>query len=287
MRRLLGYVRAYKPELKCREYDVYRGIYCTLCKTLLRRYSPIGQLFLSYDAAFFALMLFAVSPQCPVMRDTRCCYNPAKKCLSCGRSEPMNFCADVSVLLYYHQILDHLRDRGFFKKLLSFLALPTAWLLYRKASRLQPQADAIIRRAMARQTAAESDSSCSLDAAADPSAEALRQLAALHSPDADFGQLFYLLGRFVYLIDAVDDVRQDVRHGNFNPLGSAYRSSPETFADVAMQKLHLNIAQMLQCFDRIAWNELSSIVHNVVFDGLYNTALFVTKQFRAEQEAGA
>ena len=59
---LLGYVRAYKPELKFREYDVYKGVYCTLCKTLLRRYSPLGQLFLSYDASFLALVLLALSP---------------------------------------------------------------------------------------------------------------------------------------------------------------------------------------------------------------------------------
>ena len=287
MNGLLGYVRAYKPELKCREYDVYKGVYCTLCKTLLRRYSPFGQLFLSYDAAFFALMLFVVSPQCPTMRDSRCCYNPVKKCLSCGKSVQMDFCADVSVLLYYYQILDHLHDKDFAKKLASALLFPIAWILYRKASRLQPRANEIIHEMMRKQAQAESDPFCSLDAAADPSASALQQLAALHSTDVEFGRIFYLLGRFVYLIDAVDDVRKDVDRGNFNPLGALYRSSPATFADQAMEKLNLTIAQMLQSFDSISWNGLSPIIQNVILDGLYNTALFVTKQYRTGQEAQA
>lgn len=287
MKGLLGYVRAYKPELKCSEYDVYKGVYCSLCKTLLRRYSPFGQLFLSYDAAFFALMLFASRPQCPTMRASRCCYNPAKKCLSCGKDEQMAFCADVSILLYYYQILDHLHDKGFFKKIVSALLFPIAWCLYRKASRLQPQADRIIRDMTARQASAEADPSCSPDAAADPSGTALRQLAALHSQDDDFGQMFYLLGRFVYLIDAADDVRKDIRRGNFNPLRTLYETDPAAFPDRVLEMLHACIAAMLQYFDRIKWNVFSPIIQNVVFDGLYNSALFVTKQYRTGQEAKA
>ena len=287
MNRLLGYVRAYKPELKCGEYDVYKGVYCTLCKTLLRRYSPLGQLFLSYDAAFFALLLFAASPQCPPMQNGRCCYNPFKKCLSCGKSGQMDFCADVSVLLYYYQILDHLRDKGFGKKLLAVLLFPAARLLYRKASRLQPQADAVIRDMTAKQAEAEADPSCSADAAADPSAEALQRLAALHSRDETFCRLFYLLGRFVYLIDAVDDVQKDIRRGNFHPLRALYTDDPGAFADRSMEMLNATIAAMLQCYDRVPWNDLSPIIHNVVFDGLYNSALFVTRQYRTGQEAKA
>ena len=282
---MLGYVRAYKPELKCSEYDVYKGVYCTLCKTLLRRYSPLGQLFLSYDAAFFALMLFASQPQCPSMQSSRCCYNPAKQCLSCGKSVQMDFCADVSVLLYYYQILDHLHDKGFWKKLASALLFPLVWCMFRKASRKQPRANEIIREMMRRQDAAERDPHCALDAAADPSGTALRELAALQNPDEPFDRMFYLLGRFVYLIDAVDDVPKDVRRGNFNPLRTMYQQNTDAFADGAMEMLNANIAEMLRCFDQIQWNGFSPIIHNVVFDGLYNSALFVTKQYRTEQEA--
>ncbi|MBQ7542830.1 MAG: hypothetical protein IJT44_11130 [Clostridia bacterium] len=279
---MLGYVRAYKPELKFKEYDVYKGVYCTLCKTLLRRYSPLGQLFLSYDAAFLALVLLAISPTCPEQTPSRCCYNPAKRCLSCGRGDIQDYCADVSVLLFYYKILDDLHDKGLKHRTFALLLWPAAVLMHRKAARLRPQAEEIIRDSMRRQTQAEQENA-GLDAAADPSASALSKLGALRSDDEAFHRFCFLLGRFVYVIDAVDDVRSDIRKKNFNPLKARYLEAPDTFADYAMQLLNLNIAELLKAYDRLQVSRYGPVVYNVVFDGLYNSALFVVKKYKNKE----
>lgn len=278
-------MRAYKPELKFREYDVYKGVYCTLCKTLLRRYSPLGQLFLSYDAAFFALVLLARSSACASAEPSRCCYNPLKKCLSCGRGDVQDYCADISVLLFYYKIKDDLHDRGFLKRLLATAAFPMARLMYRKAARLRPEADKILSDAMREQTQRESEDS-GVDASADPSAKALAALAVLQTRDAQLERFFYLVGRFVYLLDAVDDVRDDIRKRNFNPLKDKYLRNPDAFREYALGLLDLNIGELVKAFDAIEWLRYKEIVYNVVFDGLYNSALFVLKQY-PKQEASA
>ncbi len=279
---LLGYVRAYKPELKFREYDVYKGVYCTLCKTLLRRYSPLGQLFLSYDAAFFALVLLSLSDDCPKQEPSRCCYNPVKKCLSCGRGDAQDFCADVSVLLFYYKIKDDLRDHGFLRRVLAVLTFPIACLMRRKAKRLRPDADRIISRMMAQQAECEAEG-VFLDAAAEPSAHALALLSALQAKDDRVQYFFYLLGRFVYLIDAVDDVRDDVRRRNFNPLKARYLKAPDAFGEYALGLLNLNIGELVKAFEALELRRNRDIVYNVVFDGLYNSALFVLKQFEKKE----
>ena len=283
---LLGYVRAYKPELKFKEYDVYKGVYCTLCKTLLRRYSALGQLFLSYDAAFFALVLLSLTHECPKQEASRCCYNPLKKCLSCGRGDVQDFCADMSVLLFYYKILDDLHDRGFGRKVRALLLFPAARLMYKKAKRLRPQADAIVSQMMAAQQMREAEDA-SLDAAAEPSALAFAQLAALHSGGSCVEHFFYLLGRFVYLIDAVDDVRDDVRRRNFNPLKTRYLQAPDAFYNYAMGLLNLNIGELLKAYEALELHRYEDIVYNVVFDGLYNSALFVLKKYQPKEEASA
>ena len=272
---MLGYVRAYKPELKFKEYDVYKGVYCTLCKTLLRRYSPFGQLLLSYDATFFALLLLSVSEMCPATRPSRCCWNPCKKCYSCGKGETLDFCADMSVILFYYKIMDDLRDRGAFKKLLALLLFPSLWLMHRKAARLRPEAEAIVRDLTQRQTELEKTPDCALDAAAEPSADGLRRLGALYCRQEDFGRLLYLLGRFVYLIDAVDDAEKDVRSGNFNPLKAIYLQDKDAFPERAMEMLNLNISEMLRSFDAIPFKRYEEIIYNVLFNGLYNSAKYV------------
>ena len=282
--RLLGYVRAYKPELNERKYDVYKGVYCTLCKTLLRRYSPLGQLFLSYDAAFLALVLLSASPGCPQEEQSRCCCNPAKKCLSCGRGDVQDFCADMSVLLLYYKILDDLHDRGFWRRVLALLAFPMAYLMYRKASRLRPQADRIVSEMMREQANREAQDA-SLDAAAEPSARALALLVSLQIKDPRLERFFYLVGRFVYLIDAVDDVCDDIRRHNFNPLKARYLDAPDAFREYALGLLNLNIGELVKVFETIELHRYREIIYNVVFDGLYNSALFVLKKYASDGEA--
>lgn len=283
---LLGYVRAYKPELTEREYDVYKGVYCTLCKTLLRRYSPLGQLFLSYDAAFLALVLLSVSPACPAQAQSRCCYNPLKICLSCGRGDVQDFCADISVLLFYYKILDDLHDRGLLRRIVALLAFPFARLMQRKAARLRPEADAIVCETMRGQAEREKENAA-LDAAAEPSARALASLVSLQAQDAELERFFYLIGRFVYLIDAVDDVRDDIKKRNFNPLKARYLEAPEAFRGYALGLLNLNIGELVKAFEALQTHRYRDIVDNVVFDGLYNSALFVLKKYASKGEADA
>lgn len=280
---MFGYVRAYKPELKFKEYDVYKGVYCSLCKSLLRRYSPFGQLFLTYDGAFMALCLLSESQACIPMRSSRCCYNPRKKCYACGKNETIDFCADVSVLMAYYKILDDLHDRGFFKKILAAVLFPVVWCMHRKAAKAQPQAERIIAEAMQEQAACEKSMCGSMDAAAQPSAAALRSLAALRSENEDLRHLFYLLGKFVYVIDAVDDIEKDIRRGNFNPLKTKFLQKDADFSEYGMYLLNLNIAQMLQCFDRLQFGQNAELIYNVLFNGLYNSALYVTGARKSQE----
>lgn len=273
---VFGYVRAYKPELKFKEYDVYKGVYCSLCKSLLRRYSPLGQLFLTYDAAFMALCLLSVSDECTEMHRSRCCYNPRKRCYSCGSNETLDFCADVSVLLSYYKILDDLHDRGFWKKVVSVLLFPAVHRMHKKASKAQPQADAVIADAMHRQALREKQNCESTDAAAEPSAEALKQLVALRSDSEDLQHMFYLLGRYVYIIDAVDDLESDIRRGNYNPISHKFRQKDHAFSEYGLSLLNLNIGEMLRCFDRLHFGQNADLIYNILFNGLYNSALYAT-----------
>ena len=280
---MFGYVRAYKPELKFKEYDVYKGVYCSLCKSLLRRYSPFGQLFLTYDAAFMALCLLSASQDCTPMHPSRCCYNPCKKCYACEKNETLDFCADVSVLMAYYKILDDLHDAGFVRKIGAALLYPAVWCMHKKAQKAQPQAERVIADAMRRQADCEKDLSCTADAAAEPSADALRRLVALRSGNEDLQHMFYLLGKFVYVIDAVDDIETDIRRRNFNPLMEKFRQTDTDFSAYGMYLLNLNIGEMLRCFDRLQFGQNEALIYNVLFNGLYNSALYVTGAHKSQE----
>lgn len=210
-----------------------------------------------------------------------------KKCMSCGKdSKLIRFCADISVIMFFYKIKDNLTDKGIFKKLSAAFIYPVAVLMHKKAKKLQPQAEKIIKTAMTEQASAEK-TEASLDAAADPSAKALCKLASLYTglDESDaVCKVAYLVGRFVYCIDSIDDIKDDVRKKNFNPLKNRFTESEKDFHSDALGILNLNIAQILENFDTIEFKRYSEILYNILFDGLYNSALSVLKKHTKNQE---
>ena len=54
---MFGYVTVNKPEIKFKDFDVYRSFYCGLCRELRERYGILGQISLTYDMTFVVLLL--------------------------------------------------------------------------------------------------------------------------------------------------------------------------------------------------------------------------------------
>ena len=81
---MFGYIRPKKSELLVREYEVYRGVYCGVCRELGDSYGLLSRLALSYDSTFYALLLLSLqSDGCPGFSRRHCVANPLKKCTFC------------------------------------------------------------------------------------------------------------------------------------------------------------------------------------------------------------
>ena len=62
---MFGYVKPDIRELKVKEYDAYRAIYCGICKSTGRSLGQAARLALTYDAVFLAaarMLAAGVSP---------------------------------------------------------------------------------------------------------------------------------------------------------------------------------------------------------------------------------
>jgi len=256
---LFGYVRICKPRLTCGDYELYRGAYCSLCKTLGRRYGPFARLTLNYDMTFYALLALAAQEEETGFLSGHCSFNPVKKCLRC-RGPSLDFAADVSMLLAYYQWRDKLEDGSIWERLL--WALPGLFFLRagRKAAKRAPEADRIIKIAvMAQRLVEQTEGAVSIDACAHPSAHALGGLCALL--DERLYRLGYLLGRWVYLIDAADDRAEDVKRGQFNAFARCDNSGP-------WEALAATAAEIERAWSQNAPIRYSSIFENILTLGL-------------------
>ena len=137
---MFGYVRIYKPELKIKDYEIYKAAYCSVCRALGRHYGVIARGLLSYDATFLYLYRAAISEAADCKYEKGVCpFNPLKKCgYICGQDKAFEFVASVTVILSYFKLIDSINDSGFFKRSFCRLALPYMKRKYKKAKALYP-----------------------------------------------------------------------------------------------------------------------------------------------------
>lgn len=289
---MLGYVKAFKPEMKMKDYELYRGIYCSLCRALGRNYSPIAQLFLSYDFAFAAVLRLAAAEEGCSFSKKRCPYNPAKKCMICSKKQELDFCSHALVITVYYKVIDNLCDKDLKSKLVAALIYPIIWLMHRKAARLAPDVDRIIGESMKRQADIESEKDVCLDQAAHESAHALGGVIACGFEGKRKNSLYtlgYMIGRYVYILDATDDLEDDIKSGSFNPFKAEYinikdEKTRKEFSERVRGMLNLTQSEALEALDALEMKRFEDILENIVLEGLTFSGESMLKKYLPETE---
>ena len=234
---MFGYVRPAADRLTEEQEACFRAAYCGLCHTLGERYGLPGRMILNYDLTFLAMLLSeGQDEQCR----KGCVMHPLKgRTCTCG-GEAFALAADMSVILTWWQIQDGIADHGFWSGLKYRAA---SWMLrraYRKARLLRPAFDEGTRHHLKALSQLEKEKSSSIDAAADTFAQLLSGAAdEVEEPVKRrvLAQMLYHLGRWIYLIDAADDLKKDAAAGSYNPLPMRYQLPGDTLTDTARQEL--------------------------------------------------
>ncbi len=272
---MFGYVRINKPELKVKEYEAYRGLYCSLCKAIGKYFGPFARLTLSYDITFLVLARLSVTNTRPCFKAGRCPFNPAKRCNYCTNAEEeLKYAACISVMLFYHKVKDDILDSSLLRRLLMYLILPYASLKYKKARKLFPEIGKEIAASMERQCLTEKSLSDSTDRAAHESANALGLIFSHgigENKDAVY-RFGYGTGKWVYLCDAADDMRKDLKKGGYNVFLLRYGIKDENditeeiLSDICGQ-LNMSSAFAYEAFGELEEKSLKGIVENILIEG--------------------
>lgn len=271
---MFGYIRPYNPELKMKEYEAYKAVYCGLCGQLGRSFGWFSRLTLSFDFTFLSMLHMAMSEEEPAFDKCRCCVNPFKgvvRVTACGH---LDFSAAVAMIMLYHKLMDNRRDSGFFGRLWWGALTPFAARARRKALLTASEADILLSRAMVEQAKLEDALCDSVDAACEPTASALSGIFALLSEDPGqrrvLERLGYLMGRFVYLCDALDDMEEDGKRGGYNPfiLRAGKGGDLDGAVESGRDSLYLTIGEIIKAYDLLSPRRFQPILHNTVNYGL-------------------
>ena len=278
---MFGYVKIYKPELKIKDYEAYKGVYCSLCKQIGKDYGQLARLTLNYDFTMLALVRLAFAKECCGFKDSRCSFNPAKKCQQCiNGGDELAFAAAAAMIMVYHKLCDDINDSSFFKGLIKRVLRPFFSLKRKKASKKYPQVDEIIGSAMFAQSELEKKKDAGIDASAHPSATAMGKLLAFGFEGETASKLErfgYLAGRWVYLVDAFDDMPDDKKTSSYNVFNNMGKSEKEA-EEYAEGVLNVTAAQLIIQLEELNPARFGDILENIVVDGMYNTVQTIKKE---------
>ena len=285
---MFGYVVPLRGELKVRELDAYQGVYCGLCHTLGRRYGFLPRLLLSYDFAFLAMAIAPPGVHAQLER-RRCVACPIRGKRICPARPELDTAADESVILTYWKLRDNVADRGFFRglpaRVLSLLLRPA----YRKAARLRPDFDRQTVACLEELRILEEEKSSSLDRTADTFARILAAAApATDEPARDraLEQMLYHVGRWIYLVDAWDDLEEDRVAGRYNPLLLRFPDGPEIHQEEVRLTLDHSLNLAISAFHLTNAGTWSGVLLNILCLGLpmVEEAVFTGQWRRRKKE---
>ncbi len=262
---MFGYVTVYKPELKIKEFEAYKGVYCTLCKEMGKEYGFFSRFLLSYDGAFFVMYKMALTQNKICAKQSRCSFNPAKKCMkiTCD-SDVYKLASTITVILAYFKLVDNLHDSSFIKKILLFLIYPYFIFLKNKAKKNNPEIFSIVQDGMTAQFNVEKNVNSSIDISAHNTAHILGQLFSYNEEDKENAYKFgYQLGRVVYFLDAFDDYSDDLKNSSFNPFKKC-----ENLVEEASQTINMSIGELVSILKQQNLYDFKPIIENVIYDGL-------------------
>ena len=270
---MFGYVLPARDRLTQEEKQRFHAVYCGLCHTLGSRYGLAARMILNYDLTFLAMLL----QEGPVQHcEKTCVAHPIQKRLCVCQSKSLETAADMSVILTWWQIQDGIADHGFWKGLRYRLAALLLHRAYQKARKIQPGFDGRTQKHLQDLAVLEKSREPSLDKPADTFAGLLAGAAEeVHDPVKGrvLKTMLYHLGRWIYLIDAADDLEKDWKSGGFNPLPLRYGLTEGKLTEEAKQALSLtldsSVRTMAAAFELWDFGENAEAIRAVVYEGLY------------------
>lgn len=272
---MFGYVTVCKDAISDEGYNTFKAYYCGLCKATGRLCSQSARLGLSYDITFLAIVLSSIDDNAPQMNNGRCALHPIRKNTFAENDRALDYAADMGVILTYLKLLDDWRDDRSIKALLSMI------LFYRgvrKARRRRAREYSEIRRQLDRLSTLEKENCASADETADCFAKILE---ILFTPDFVTGDgkrrtlawLGYNIGRWIYIIDAYNDLEKDIKKNNYNTIAAANNGKSageikELIREQTEMSLTFTLENAASAYNLLEIRKNKEILDNIIYTAL-------------------
>lgn len=279
---MFGYVTPLKAEMKVKDFARFKCYYCGLCCHIKKEFGNMPRLSLNYDMTFLGLLLDALNPEELEVAHHRCSLHPTEKKIIITNNRALAYAAAMNISLSYYKLLDDVYDdKNFKSKFLSTLLSPYT----RKFSAPILEINDKLKQCLNKLSILENNKSfIYIDEISDPFSDLVGILLRdypyeLIDDSVELRSILYNLGysigKWIYLIDALDDLKSDMEKGKFNPINFLYNKNSlpyDKFIESVKPKIEFTI---LNCgysckenLDKLNLNRNNDILYNIIELGL-------------------
>ena len=268
---MFGYISPDAPYLFKKDETLYQALYCGLCKSIGKGCGQTARTALTYDMAFTSALIHNIKGEDVQIKKQRCAVHPFKRRPMALPDETTIALGCVNTVLTYFKLLDDKADgeaRGALRHLYR--------AGYKRAIKRYPEIGEIIYRFTQEQAKLEKQNCDSIDMACEPTATMMKEagrylLGEFATEHTD--NLFYHIGKWVYLIDALDDYDKDVKKGRYNVLYNAYKESDRAAAvkkggDEIKFVFDMTFAEMRRSLSNIKFYFNHDLTDNIILRGI-------------------
>ncbi|MGM9973852.1 MAG: DUF5685 family protein [Clostridiaceae bacterium] len=276
---MFGYVLPYKPELKIKDYEIFKAYYCGLCRSIKEHFGNIPRLSINYDMAFVALLLDGMNDTPGDFYLDTCMIHPFKKRMIIKDNKALTYSAYLNVALTYYKLCDDVEDDKKIKDhIYRFVFKGYKEIFSNKYKKL----DLTLKKRLNSLSLYERDLNfTSLDEISEPfsllTAEVISDFYKIDETleGQTLYRLGYNLGKWIYLMDALDDLKEDMLKNKFNPISSAFNKDSipfEEFYNGIKDRIEFSI---LTCANEVFTNykKLKLFKNNDIIDNILRLGL--------------
>lgn len=262
---MFGYIIVNKAEMKFKEFDIYQSFYCGICRDLKKKYGAWGQLSLSYDMTFLAILLTGLYDPQTRRGSCKCIAHPFEDHPT-RNNIYTEYAADMNVLFAHYKCQDDWKDE---KKLWKLFY---GRMLEGRTGKLKDAYGEKIRTInllMQEFYDKEKSDNADIDTLSGLFGRVMGEIMAVREDEwaENLRRLGFFLGKFIYLCDAYEDVEEDIRKGTPNPLKRRYEN-PD-FEEESKTILMMMMSECCREFEKLPILENVEILRNILYSGVW------------------
>ncbi len=269
---MFGYVKTDNPNMYVKDTVLYKAMYCGLCKSISATCGERARLCLNYDLTFLSVFCHNLLNIDVNITKQHCCIHWLKKRDIANVDDLSKRVACLNVILAYHKLNDDGIDenrgglkRSFFKK------------GYKKAKKLEPEFDRVVSKYYNELLKLEKEKCVSFDIVADPFGNMMKEIVSIifnGKTTEDIDTISYSLGKWIYLIDAIDDYDKDILNKSYNVFVLNGQSlSKKEYISKNISELQVIFGAILSdingACDKLKFNFNHDLIDNILKNGIF------------------